>query len=209
MLPPFSPPSGPRAVQDGSGAAMGLHSHSCLLFIVFLPFLLRFWRTMDLNTSIVCVWACVCACACDFYFYFSTGTINWCTVSAWSILLRYDVDTLNKYVTNFFLFFYFKDVTNVLHFNWGMLDISCLNYIILDYLFFFCTCLGEKNLNVVSLIPINLSSFLTTLHIHLNSRKKQVWEVNVKYLKVKWWKWSRRNLGYPEAESLVLSYFNV
>ncbi|KAF3706794.1 Opioid-binding protein/cell adhesion molecule -like protein [Channa argus] len=33
---------GPRAVQDGSGGAMGLHSHTCLLFIVFLPFLLRF-----------------------------------------------------------------------------------------------------------------------------------------------------------------------
>uniref|UniRef100_A0A8D0CZF8 Neurotrimin n=1 Tax=Sander lucioperca TaxID=283035 RepID=A0A8D0CZF8_SANLU len=33
---------GPRAVQDGSGGAMGVHSHTCLLFIVFLPFLLRF-----------------------------------------------------------------------------------------------------------------------------------------------------------------------
>ncbi|XP_076606115.1 neurotrimin isoform X1 [Chaetodon auriga] len=33
---------GPRAVQDGSGGAMGMHSHTCLLFIVFLPFLLRF-----------------------------------------------------------------------------------------------------------------------------------------------------------------------
>ncbi|XP_044078673.1 neurotrimin isoform X3 [Siniperca chuatsi] len=29
-------------VQDGSGGAMGVHSHTCLLFIVFLPFLLRF-----------------------------------------------------------------------------------------------------------------------------------------------------------------------
>ncbi|XP_076606116.1 neurotrimin isoform X2 [Chaetodon auriga] len=29
-------------VQDGSGGAMGMHSHTCLLFIVFLPFLLRF-----------------------------------------------------------------------------------------------------------------------------------------------------------------------
>ncbi|XP_029925611.1 neurotrimin isoform X1 [Myripristis murdjan] len=34
--------AGPRAVQDGSGGAMGMHSHTCLLFIVFLPFLLRF-----------------------------------------------------------------------------------------------------------------------------------------------------------------------
>ncbi|XP_071381486.1 protein CEPU-1-like [Centroberyx affinis] len=33
---------GPRAVQDGSGGAMGMHSHTCLLFIVLLPFLLRF-----------------------------------------------------------------------------------------------------------------------------------------------------------------------
>ncbi|XP_028277101.1 neurotrimin isoform X2 [Parambassis ranga] len=33
---------GPRAVQDGSGGAMGVHSHTSLLFIVFLPFLLRF-----------------------------------------------------------------------------------------------------------------------------------------------------------------------
>ncbi|XP_039633099.1 neurotrimin isoform X2 [Perca fluviatilis] len=33
---------GPRAVQDGSGGAMGVHSHTCLLFIVLLPFLLRF-----------------------------------------------------------------------------------------------------------------------------------------------------------------------
>ncbi|XP_041657656.1 neurotrimin isoform X1 [Cheilinus undulatus] len=33
---------GPRAVQDGSGGASGIHSHSWLLFIVFLPFLLRF-----------------------------------------------------------------------------------------------------------------------------------------------------------------------
>ncbi|XP_078142675.1 neurotrimin isoform X2 [Centroberyx gerrardi] len=34
--------AGPRAVQDGSGGAMGMHSHTCLLFIVLLPFLLRF-----------------------------------------------------------------------------------------------------------------------------------------------------------------------
>ncbi|KAM4620116.1 neurotrimin [Polymixia lowei] len=33
---------GPRAVQDGSGGAMGIHSHTLLLCIVFLPFLLRF-----------------------------------------------------------------------------------------------------------------------------------------------------------------------
>ncbi|CAN9501390.1 unnamed protein product [Ophioblennius macclurei] len=33
---------GPRAVQDGSGGAMGVHSHTCLLFLVFLPVLLRF-----------------------------------------------------------------------------------------------------------------------------------------------------------------------
>ncbi|XP_053187482.1 neurotrimin isoform X2 [Scomber japonicus] len=33
---------GPRAVQDGSGGAMGVHSPTCLLFLVFLPFLLRF-----------------------------------------------------------------------------------------------------------------------------------------------------------------------
>lgn len=33
---------GPRAVQDGSGGAMGVHSHTCLLFVVLLPFLLRF-----------------------------------------------------------------------------------------------------------------------------------------------------------------------
>ncbi|KAM9788820.1 neurotrimin [Neosynchiropus ocellatus] len=33
---------GPRAVQDGSGAAMGVHSHTCLLFIAILPILLRF-----------------------------------------------------------------------------------------------------------------------------------------------------------------------
>uniref|UniRef100_UPI0037E83761 neurotrimin n=1 Tax=Semicossyphus pulcher TaxID=241346 RepID=UPI0037E83761 len=33
---------GPRAVQDGSGGATGIHSHSCLLFLVFLPILLRF-----------------------------------------------------------------------------------------------------------------------------------------------------------------------
>ncbi|XP_062289642.1 neurotrimin isoform X2 [Scomber scombrus] len=33
---------GPRAVQDGSGGAMGVHSHTCLLLLVFLPFLLRF-----------------------------------------------------------------------------------------------------------------------------------------------------------------------
>ncbi|TNN80133.1 Opioid-binding protein/cell adhesion molecule [Liparis tanakae] len=32
---------GPRAVQDGSGGAMGVHSHAGLLFLVFLPFLLR------------------------------------------------------------------------------------------------------------------------------------------------------------------------
>lgn len=32
---------GPRAVQDGSGGAMGLQLHSCLLLLVFLPFLLR------------------------------------------------------------------------------------------------------------------------------------------------------------------------
>lgn len=38
---------------------------------------------------------------------------------------------------------------------------------------------------------------------------QQVCEVNVKYLKVKLRQWSGRNLGYPEAESLVLSYFNV
>uniref|UniRef100_A0A3Q0R196 Neurotrimin n=1 Tax=Amphilophus citrinellus TaxID=61819 RepID=A0A3Q0R196_AMPCI len=39
------PPSlllGPRAVQDGSGGAMRVHSHSCLLFVMILPFLLRF-----------------------------------------------------------------------------------------------------------------------------------------------------------------------
>ncbi|XP_029956546.1 neurotrimin [Salarias fasciatus] len=34
---------GPRAVQDGSGGgAVGVHAHSCLLLLVFLPFLLRF-----------------------------------------------------------------------------------------------------------------------------------------------------------------------
>ncbi|XP_029030580.1 neurotrimin isoform X5 [Betta splendens] len=33
---------GPIAVQDGSGGAMWVHSHICLLFIVFLPLLLRF-----------------------------------------------------------------------------------------------------------------------------------------------------------------------
>ncbi|XP_034034760.1 neurotrimin isoform X3 [Thalassophryne amazonica] len=33
---------GPRAVQDGSGGAMGIHSHTCLLFAIVLPFLLRF-----------------------------------------------------------------------------------------------------------------------------------------------------------------------
>ncbi|XP_075876123.1 neurotrimin isoform X2 [Nelusetta ayraudi] len=32
---------GPRAVQDGSGGAMGLQLHSCLLLLVILPFLLR------------------------------------------------------------------------------------------------------------------------------------------------------------------------
>ncbi|CAI5644307.1 unnamed protein product [Oreochromis niloticus] len=33
---------GPRAVQDGSGGAMRVHSHNCLLFIMILSFLLRF-----------------------------------------------------------------------------------------------------------------------------------------------------------------------
>ncbi|XP_028323063.1 neurotrimin isoform X3 [Gouania willdenowi] len=33
---------GPRAVQDGSGGAVAVHLHTCLLFIVLLPFLLRF-----------------------------------------------------------------------------------------------------------------------------------------------------------------------
>ncbi|CAJ1064740.1 neurotrimin isoform X1 [Xyrichtys novacula] len=33
---------GPRAVQDGSGGATGIHTHSWLLLIVFLPLLLRF-----------------------------------------------------------------------------------------------------------------------------------------------------------------------
>ncbi|KAM9385581.1 neurotrimin [Pholidichthys leucotaenia] len=33
---------GPRAVQDGSGGAMGVHLHAYLLFMVFLPFLIRF-----------------------------------------------------------------------------------------------------------------------------------------------------------------------
>ncbi|XP_024921212.1 neurotrimin isoform X2 [Cynoglossus semilaevis] len=33
---------GPRAVQDGSGGAIGLQSHTFLLFIVLLPLLLRF-----------------------------------------------------------------------------------------------------------------------------------------------------------------------
>ncbi|XP_047462474.1 neurotrimin isoform X1 [Mugil cephalus] len=33
---------GPRAVQDGSGGAVGVRSHTCVLFVVFLPFLLRF-----------------------------------------------------------------------------------------------------------------------------------------------------------------------
>lgn len=33
---------GPRAVQDGSGGAMGLHFHSCLLLLALLPLLLRF-----------------------------------------------------------------------------------------------------------------------------------------------------------------------
>ncbi|XP_068187881.1 neurotrimin isoform X2 [Antennarius striatus] len=33
---------GPRAVQDGSGGPIGAHSHTCLLFIAILPFLLRF-----------------------------------------------------------------------------------------------------------------------------------------------------------------------
>lgn len=38
---PFFHSSGPRAVQDGSGGAMGLQLHSCLLLLVILPFLLR------------------------------------------------------------------------------------------------------------------------------------------------------------------------
>ncbi|XP_027887560.1 neurotrimin isoform X2 [Xiphophorus couchianus] len=33
---------GPRAVQDGSGGVKTAHFHTCLLFIAFLPFLLRF-----------------------------------------------------------------------------------------------------------------------------------------------------------------------
>nr|XP_020469091.1 opioid-binding protein/cell adhesion molecule homolog [Monopterus albus] len=33
---------GPRAVQDGSSGAVGMRSHTCLLFIAFLPLLLRF-----------------------------------------------------------------------------------------------------------------------------------------------------------------------
>ncbi|MEQ2280625.1 hypothetical protein AMECASPLE_021850 [Ameca splendens] len=33
---------GPRAVQDGSGGAKAVHIHTCLLFVAFLPFLLRF-----------------------------------------------------------------------------------------------------------------------------------------------------------------------
>ncbi|KAK5609321.1 hypothetical protein CRENBAI_011843 [Crenichthys baileyi] len=33
---------GPRAVQDGSGGAKAVHFHTCLLFVAFLPFLLRF-----------------------------------------------------------------------------------------------------------------------------------------------------------------------
>ncbi|XP_061754023.1 neurotrimin isoform X4 [Nerophis ophidion] len=33
---------GPRTVQDGSGSAMGLHLHTCLIIIVCLPFLLKF-----------------------------------------------------------------------------------------------------------------------------------------------------------------------
>ncbi|XP_061817901.1 neurotrimin isoform X1 [Nerophis lumbriciformis] len=33
---------GPRTVQDGSGSAMGLHLHTCLIIIVCLPFLMKF-----------------------------------------------------------------------------------------------------------------------------------------------------------------------
>ncbi|XP_074529048.1 neurotrimin isoform X2 [Halichoeres trimaculatus] len=33
---------GPRAVQDGNGGATGIHSHSWLLFMMLLPFLLQF-----------------------------------------------------------------------------------------------------------------------------------------------------------------------
>ena len=128
-----SSPSGPRAVQDGSGAAMGVHSQTCLLFLVFLPFLLRFWRDEFEHKwwlcvcvcVCVCVYVCVCGCLCVWLtFFFPTGNINWCTVSAWIVLLHNDVDPLNKSVTNIsFVFLDFKDVTNDLHLNWIMLDI--------------------------------------------------------------------------------------
>lgn len=58
-------------------------------------------------------------------------------------------------------------------------------------------------------ICLNFNCIAYSSQLQEKTNLLQVWEVNVKYLKVKLRQRSSRNLGYPEAESLVLSYFNV
>lgn len=137
----------------------------------------QIWRGMDLNTSILCVCVRVCV---WFFFPFFNRNHKLMHSECINTLLRNDVDPLNKYVTNvsvvFLILLDFKDVTNVSQFNW-IIFLSKLYYSRIS-LFMYMSRKIFDFLNVMSLIQIDLSWFLTALHIHLNSGK---WQIYSKY----------------------------
>ncbi len=125
-------------------------------------------------------------------------------------LLCNDADPLNKNITNISLVLLdFKGVTNVSHFNWIMLNIFlsklyCLGlspfmYVLEKNDFVRCS-VSYWNWFVLIFNSITYSSQLQE-----KANLQHVWEVNVKYLKVKPRQRSRQNLSYSEAENLVLS----
>lgn len=213
--------SGPRAVQDGSGGAMGLQLHSCLLLLMILPFLLRVWRGVHMKTS-VCLCECVFVWVCVWMWFFllllfccpfsQTGTINWCTVSAQTILLCFNFDTVNQCVTLviftimiiiIFLFIDFGDITSVSHFSVFCYLLSQL------YCWYFCFVFFMAFLHLQ--FQLICPHFLTALLIYRNSKKTKSQEMEVKYLKYKQGEgeaeWSRMNLGHPEAKQPSIIIF--